>query len=297
MTNTVIHMNPSIDGEVIDRLFKKFTSHYKGAWTSGLKNDQDWMDCHKEWLSALSIFTLDDLRKAAKEALTICIDFPPTLPRLVKLCLKASGIPSEDDILLQLKNREFTHPLAKMIYSKIGSWDLKNGKSEEIKRKTTEYYSECLCKFRENPKQQWEFLRLANEQKLLELPEPDKIPNAEERKNFKGLKEMLVEHRQAADKAKKETGFTFPEFDEKEIQEGSPGYDGYCRYLLSIPDHMVLNIPPKHAYRRQRLLNRAKTAEHLRESGYVRPEYREPFVDPRKTNGKPNVIYKDWRDN
>ena len=60
---------------------------------------------------------------------------------------------------------------------------------------------------------------------------------------------------------------------------------------------MVLNIPPKHAYRRQRLLNRAKTAEHLRESGYVRPEYREPFVDPRKTNGKPNVIYKDWRDN
>ena len=184
-----------------------------------------------------------------------------------------------------------------MIYEKIGSWDLKNGKAEDIKRKTKEHYADCLSKFRANPKQAWEALRLANEQKLLSLPEPDKIPSAEERKNFRGLKEMLIEHRKAADEAKKATGFTFPEFDEKDIQEGSLGYDGYCRYLLSIPDHMVLNIPPKHAYRRQRLLNRAKTAEHLRESGYVRPEYREPFVDPRKTNGKPNVIYKDWRDN
>lgn len=291
MTSTVIPMTHSVDERVIKKLFAKFSTRYGSLWTARLGENGNWKDCEDDWLEELSRFNFTHLRAAVKKCFTIYIDYPPTLGQLIHLCMKESGVPDEGEVIRLMVNRDFNHPMVKMIYDKIGSWALINGKEHEIQSKVKSYYDSCLADFYSDPEPHWSKLTSFNNQAKLEAP--TKIPSQKERKGFK---EHMEEFKRLAEEGKaKLKDMTTPDFDPKKIKPEGEQYVDYCKYLLSVPEHLVLGLPPVYAYDRQRLLNRQDTARHLKESGYIPPSERDGFEAPRSANNnKPTRVYKNW---
>jgi hypothetical protein len=292
--NTVQYLNNEVDRRLVQKLFLRFANKYGNLWTSRLGENGDWKSCEDDWLEELSAFTVRDAVAAIKKALVIYKDYPPTQGQLIDLCLKESGVPSEDEIINMLINRQFDHPMVKLVYDKIGSWQLKNGTSEAIRNKTKSVYGDCLAKFKAEPEQQWAQLSVVKEQLSLPPIEHQKIPSPDERKGFK---ERMAEFQKLAEQGRAKLKDMNPiEFDEKKIRgEGEQRAD-YEKYLLSVPEHLVLGLPPKYAYDRQRLLNTKDTARHLQECGYIHPKDRVGEEAPRTSGGKPTRIYKNWSD-
>ncbi len=290
--STVTTMTHSVTFSVISKLFNKYLSVYGNGWGNRHKTDAEWKESVQTWLDMLKDFDIQILRKAFASSLLLYKDFPPTLGQLVDLCLKETGVPNEDQIIKCMINRDFNHPMVKMIYDKIGSWALSNGKADEIKAKTKSSYSECLNNFRTNPKTGWEALDSYKSQLALEAPIPDKIPSSFERKSFK--QRMDEYYKIAAEEKAKLKDKVHPEFDKQKINKGGEQFDEYCAYLLSVPDNQVLSLPPVYAYDRQRLLNAKETQAHLRESGYVPTTQRQGTEAPRQSTGRPTKVYKAW---
>lgn len=292
MISTVTALTHCVDKALIVRLFGKFRSRYGQLWTSRARVDEDWEFIIDDWLDELSQFSFDSLRIAVKEALVAYKDYPPTLSQLVDLCLHASGVPDSTKVLRMMIDKDLSHPVVKSVYDKIGSWKLANGTEKEICQKVSQYYDQAIHEFKANPKEQWALLHEYKESKLKELPIPEKIPSNAERKSFK---ERMDEYYKIANEEKaKLKDKVHPEFDKRKINKGGEQYEEYCSYLLSVPDNQVLSLPPVYAYDRQRLLNAKETANHLRESGYVPPNQRQPFEQSRTSNGRPTKIYKAW---
>lgn len=292
MTNTVTYMTRSVDRDLITRLFSQFANKYGKLWTGRLGENGDWEGCAQDWLDELSVFTFEEVRCAKNKAFSIYLDFPPTQGQLVDLCLKESGIPDATEVIRKMVSKDFSHPIVKILYDKIGSWKLANGTEKEITQKVSQSYEPAISEFKSNPKDQWARLREYKEAKLKELPIPDKIPTNAERKSFK---ERMDEYYKIANAQKEKLkDKVHPDFDKRKTNKGGEQYAEYCSYLLSIPDNQVLSLPPIYAYDRQRLLNAKETQHHLRESGFIPPNQREPFEQPRNSNGRPTKIYKAW---
>ncbi len=292
--NTVQYLNTEVDRRLVQKLFLRFANKYGNLWTSRLGENGDWKSCEDDWLHELSAFNVRDAVAAIKQALVIYTDYPPTQGQLIYLCLKESGVPSEDEIITMMVNRKFDHPMVQLVYEKIGSWQLKNGKNEEIRLKTKAVYGECLAKFNEDHALQWERLEHIKEQLSLAPVEHPKVATSAERRDFK---ERMKEFQELADEGRMKLKDMQPiEFDEKKIgTEGSQRAD-YEKYLFSIPEHLVLGLSPKYAYDRQRLLNAKDTERHLIESGYVPVKNRAHHQQPRSENNRPTKMYKTWSD-
>lgn len=290
---TVQYLNNEVDRRLVQKLFLRFANKYGNLWTSRLGENGDWKACEDDWLTELSAFTVRDAVAAIKKALVIYRDYPPTQGQLIDLCLKESGVPSEDEIIKLMVAREFSHPMVKLVYERVTSWTLTNGKSEEVRAKTKAVYSECLAQFTAEPVQHWERLNAIIDQLSLPPAEHEKIPS---QKELKGFKERMEEFQKLADEGKAKLKDMKPiEFDEKKIKPEGEQYNDYCQYLLSVPEHLVLGLPPKYAYDRQRLLNHKDTDRHLKESGYVPPNQREGFAAPITSDKrKPTKVYKSW---
>ncbi|MCF1193163.1 hypothetical protein LRR18_16360, partial [Mangrovimonas sp. AS39] len=153
--NTVQYLNNIVDRALVQRLFVRFANKYGNLWTSRLGEHGDWKGCEDDWLEELSAFTVKDAVSAIRKALLIFKDYPPTQGQLVDLCLKESGVPSEDEVIKLMVARDFTHPVVKLMYERIGGWTLTNGKTEEIRAKTKSGYAECVAQFRLNPDTHW----------------------------------------------------------------------------------------------------------------------------------------------
>jgi ribosomal protein S4 len=194
--------------------------------------------------------------------------------------------------------RDFSHPLVKMVYDKIGSWTLTNGKEDDIQRKAKEHYTECIAEFSIKPQEAWLKLESFNA-KPKELPPSDKIPTAQERKSFK---ERLAEYQKKLEEAKIACGgIPYKEFDENKIKKGGREFDQavyneWRDYLISIPEEQTMILPVKYLYERNRFLNMLDQKKHLDKAGYVPESQRTPQEQPRTGNGKPTKIYKNWSD-
>jgi Replication protein P len=296
MNTTVTHINRPIDDLAIERLFAKLSVHYGTLWTGRLRKDDDWIYCHKEWLNELKDFTTEMLSKSVKEALHVHKDYPPTLGQLVDLCLKASGVPAEDAVIRLLERKEFDHPVVKLIYDKVGSWALKNDKSETIRHKVRAAYGECLNAFRKNPDHCWQQLNNHKEQMLLSSPEPEKIPSPSERISFK---QRMAEYEEVANKAKAALPDSkHPAFPEEELKKGG-GYfnqqtfNAYKNYLLSIPEEQVLGLSREWAYDRSRFISAKEQPSLPRELGHNPNRRVDDIVPPRRSTG-PTKLYKSW---
>jgi hypothetical protein len=281
----------NIDKNFVVRLFAKFNGRYGQLWTSRGRNDADWEFIIDDWFTELSKFSLSVNRDAMDEVLMVYKDYPPTLPQLLDLCLKASGVPIASDLLRMLVNKDFSHPVVKLVYDKIGSWKLANGTEKELSQRVAELYDNAIVEYKTNPAVCWEKLETHKAQLALEAPIPDKIPSKAESKAYR---DAIDECRRilSGDKAKTPI-LEIPEFDKRKINKGGEQYHDYCKYLLSVPDNQALALPLSYIYYRQKLLNLSETAKHLRECGYIQDSQR-PNVEKRTSTGQPTKVYKTW---
>lgn len=300
MSNQVAYMTHSVNREIITRLFAKFANRYGKIWTTRLGEDGDWNACADEWLEELQQFDLAVLRQGVNVALGIYKDYPPTLGQLIDLCMKESGVPEISKVIRMMTNKDFSHPVVKMIYDKIGSWKLSNGSEKEIINLVREHYDRMINTFKTEPQNCWQKLTDYNA-KPNELPPPDKKSTGKERKSFE---ERMVEHHKMANEAKEKLKDNRKrEFDYSKLKPGSREFDEllyseYKAYLIGIPENMVLALSVQDAYARMRFLAKCDQDEYLKEVGYVPPNQRDGFASSitsdRKTNGRPQPIYKNW---
>lgn len=290
--NTVQYLNNVVERSLVQKMFVKFANRYGNLWTSRLGEHGDWKGCEDDWLEELSAFSARDAINGIKKALAIYKDFPPTQGQVINLCLKESGVPTPTDIITKMIARDFNHPMVKLVYDKIGSWALKNGSTQEIESKTKANYDDALLAFRASPDLHWAQLDAVKEQLSLPPVEHPKIATPEERKGFK---ERMAEYTKLAEEGKLKLADMKPmEFDHKKIRGDGEQRADYEKYLLSIPEHLVLGLPPLYAYDRQRLLNLMDGARHLKEAGYIPHNQRVQNEPQRSGNNKPTKMYKSW---
>lgn len=298
MTNTAIQLNSCMDKFLIAHLFAKFKGRYGNLWTSRAANDDEWELIMDDWLQELKKFTLDQVRNAANKTLSIFKDYPPTLGQLVNLCIKESGVPSVKEVMQLMINRDFSHPIVKMVYEKIGGWSLANDKEENIARKAKEHYTEALAEFHVRPEKSWELLESFNDV-TKSLPAPNKIPSNAERKGFK---ERMSYYQQKIEEEKiRCKGKTYKEFDSKKINPLHTSFDKelyeeFRKYLLSIHDKDTMILPAHYIYQRMRFIGEKEQRENLRKSGYVPHAQREDFQSTKNSDrGKSHAkSYKMW---
>jgi len=295
-TAQVTQLTHCVDESLIARLFARFRGRYGNLWTSRATCDEDWEFIMEDWLIELSKFSIEQVRAAVNKTLTEFKEFPPTLGQLVDLCMKESGVPSQQEVIRLMVARDFNHPLVKMLYDKIGSWTLTNGKSDEIERKVKEHYSEARSSFYVEPQKAWAQLESFNA-KPKELPPPEKIPSPAESKAFKECmakcQEMLKSKTNLAG------GKTYKHFDDNKIKEGHKEFDQkvfneWRDYLLSIPETETMILPIQYIYARSRFIGQRDQTAYLEKAGYVPESQRAPHEQPRTGNGKPTRMYKNW---
>jgi hypothetical protein len=285
--NTVQYLDNFVDRRLIQKLFVRFANKYGNLWTSRLGENGDWKSCEDDWLEELSAFTVRDAVSAIKKSLIIYPDYPPTQGQLIELCLKESGVPSIDEVIKKMINRNFDHPMIKMAHDKIGSWQLKNGKKEEIDAKTKLIYKECLSVFKNNTKNSWLQLESYHNQPT-EIFALKKIENHEE---IKGFKERFSEYKKKCEEEKLKNNENITrEFDLSKLKPYSRYFDEnlyqeYQEYLISIPEFLVISLPASYAFDRMKFLNDKDQNENLKKLGYI--ELHEIECDKTKN-------YKSW---
>jgi len=254
---TVTYINQFVDREFVTKMFTKFSIKYGKLWTNRMGDDPDWEACLDDWTEELSKFTIAEATQAREKCYLIYKEFPPTQLQFIDLCRKASGIPDEDDVIRMMVSRDFSHPIVKMVYDRIGSWTLKNGRHEEIKTKTREHYPFCVVEFEENPHSHWKRLQEYKDEKLKELPPPDKNPTKGESKAFRDC--MNECQRILQGKKIVNEGKTYRQFDEAQItpthRDFDPEvYEEFRKYLISVPETETMILPPQYSYRRMKFL-------------------------------------------
>jgi hypothetical protein len=299
-TPAVIQLTHYVDASLIARLFARFRGRYGNLWTSRASHDDDWEYIMEDWLEELSKFSIDQVRAAVNKTLTEFEEYPPTLGQLVELCMKESGMPSQQEVIRLMVARDFSHPLVKMVYDKIGSWTLTNGKAEEIERKVKEHYATLRAEFHVEPHKAWAHLEEYNSRPK-ELPAPSKIPSTEESKAFRECMNKCQEILQSKKIAG--GGKTYKEFDANKVKKGhrefdQAVFDEYKSYLLSIPETETMILPPVYVMERNKFLNMRDQGEWLKKQGYVPPSQREGFASQKASdrtgNGRPTKMYKNW---
>ncbi len=137
---------------LIDLLFLRLEAIYGYSWTSRHTDLDAWEITKDEWGIGLANINHSEIRKTLDELRTNGDQFPPTLPMFIKMCLAESGIPSEEKAYQMAISRDFTHPLAKLCYEKIGSWDFTHDSAKDLRKKFSIAYKEVLKEFPKNQK-------------------------------------------------------------------------------------------------------------------------------------------------
>lgn len=294
--NTVTSLQTTCSRENIVRLFTRFANKYGTLWTNRLGANPDWEACIDDWFEDLKHFDYKTLVLAAKSALATFSDFPPTFGQFEDLCKKHSGFLQREDAIKMLIARDFSHPIVKIMYDKIGSWTLTNGKETEVQAKAKDAYREAESEFTLFPEKCWAQLESFNA-KPKELP-PPKIPTNQEMKSFK---ERLAEYQQKLEEAKIACGgIPYKQFEENKIKRSHKEFDQkvfdeWRNYLLSIPEHQTMILPATYLYERNRFIGMQKREEELRRVGYVPENQRVHKEEPQRSNaGRPTKMYKNW---
>ena len=298
--NTVTSLQITCNRENIVRLFARFANKYGSLWTSRLGANPDWEMCIDDWHEDLKHFDYKTLVLAAKSALAKYNDYPPTFGQFEDLCKKHSGFLQQDEAIRMMTARDFSHPIVKMMYDKIGSWNLTNGKEAEIASKARTAYQEAEAQFTLFPEQSWAQLEAYNARPK-ELPAPSKIPTTSESKAFRECMNKCQEILHG--KKIEGGGKTHKEFDANKIKKGHKDFDQavfdeYKTYLMSIPEVDTMILPPVYLLDRNKFLNMRDQGAWLEKQGYVPPNQRDGVASnkeaPRSGNGRPTQVYKSW---
>lgn len=292
--NSVTLLKATCERDHIVNLFERFANKYGTLWTSRLGTNSNWERCIDDWYEDLKRYDYQTLVRAAKSALNAFTAFPPTFGQFEDLCKKFSGFLQLQDAIRMMINRDFSHPIVKMMYDNIGSWTLSNGKEGEIQAKAKEAYEQAQSTFSLFPDKSWAMLN-AYHAKPKELSPPAKIPSSEERRGFK---DRMAEFQKKFDDEKINCkGRTYKEFDAKKINPIHDDFDPilyeeFKCYLLSIEDNDIMILPPHYIYQRMKFIAQREQPQYLKTVGYVGPSQRDLRAYDR--NKGPTHVSKQW---
>lgn len=100
-----------------------------------------------EWHEGLSGISVNQIKDAV-DYCKVNLVWPPSLAEFIDYCYRNINIPSSDDCLRMAVNRDFTHPIVKKIYDQVGSWEMQNGKSVDLKKRFEELHDEYVTELR-----------------------------------------------------------------------------------------------------------------------------------------------------
>jgi hypothetical protein len=147
MVNLPIH---SVSLDLVKNLFVKFSSMYGQLWTSRHKTDEEWEESCNTWLMGLKEFSSKTLRESFREVVVKYVDYPPTLPQMIELCLATSGVPSLLQAIDLAAKQDFSHPIVSELYQKVGSWNFKTQPTKTLLKMSHDPYYTILKGFRQN---------------------------------------------------------------------------------------------------------------------------------------------------
>jgi len=104
-----------------------------------------------EWLDYLQSFSPETLFQALASFVKAKSKWPPNLPEMLDACEKVIGVPALPDphSVMQLAIlRRFDHPVTKLVFDKIGSWDFGHDSEKVLLRKINSVYSSCVDEYR-----------------------------------------------------------------------------------------------------------------------------------------------------
>lgn len=294
----VTQLTHCVDAALIARLFARFRGRYGNLWTSRATCDDDWEFIMEDWFQELSKFTVEQVRAAVNKTLSEFTKFPPTLGELVELCMKESGAPEPHEVIRLMVARDFSHPLVKMIYEKVGSWTLTNGKSDDIERKVKEHYTSAKSDFYVDPQKSWAALESFNS-KPKELPAPEKKPSSPDSPGYLQWRKDMEAWKNYTSSEKIRVGYKeHPIYPPSEINKHNKAfdkktYDEYKKYLLSVPEELVITLPRSYAYDRMRLLS-SLDAHRLVKNNNPVPEHQNVEKASQSYSNELKRPFKSW---
>lgn len=128
-------------------LYMRFTVTYGDRFTHNHPTDE-FVNCWiEEWNEGLA----DIEHMHIKDALQHCrltFEWPPTLAEFRKICEQSAGIPTAEQAMQAAIRRDFYHPIIKLAYDKIGSWDMRHDTQAALLKKFKTAHQEALKTFR-----------------------------------------------------------------------------------------------------------------------------------------------------
>lgn len=156
--------------DIVKIIYARFTIIWGERHTARFIDEkyiQIWIADWCDGLNGIDVLTI----KNAIDQCKINLEWPPTLAEFLKICEQSLNIPGPEECIKLAIRREFNHPMVKLIFDKIGSWDLSHSNERDLLIRAKKYHKEEL-----------ENIRLANmpKQKSIENPTLKLVHNSED---------------------------------------------------------------------------------------------------------------------
>jgi hypothetical protein len=137
-----------MDKKLTELLYLRFCVIYDNKFG---KNHTDelralWVE---EWSQGLESIDI----KSVKPALDHCrtnLEWPPSIAEFRRLCEEASGYPTFEESFANAIRRDFTHPVIKIAFDKIGDWAFKHDTEKDLAKKFKAAYQQAVHDYRVN---------------------------------------------------------------------------------------------------------------------------------------------------
>jgi hypothetical protein len=271
-------------------LYLRFCAIYGEKFVKNYHDEDFKAMWQREWMTGLEgidISVVKDVLERCKKEL----EWPPSIAEFIRFCEEASGLPSCNEALACALRREFNHPVTRLAYDKVGSWDMRNCKEVDLQRKFKDAYQDALKSFRQDQEGSWKQLEVQNA-----LPDPTKIPSKiPTQEECLSFRERMKQYQNMSVKKKDNN---HPKWDKDIIMRGHKNFDEKVynerkRYLLELPEIDAGSLSTDDWYDRTRFLRELEGIERVKNN-----PHREDVTQDKKTRNRsfngPTVVYKNW---
>jgi hypothetical protein len=131
----------------IRKLYLHFSAIWGNSFTTNHKTETSVKLWIEEWYMGLAGLPVETF-KIALDNCRDMLEWSPSIAQFRKLCEKASGMPSEEEIYLCVIRRDFKHPLVQLIRDRIGDWSISRDTEKEVRKKFKLAYDDEIAKYR-----------------------------------------------------------------------------------------------------------------------------------------------------
>ena len=138
-----------INLDLAKKLYIRFATLYGEKFTKNHVNDEYVKIWWQDWAEGLLGIDVTHVKNAV-DYCKLNLEWPPSLAEFIKICEKSSGMPTYYEAMQAAIRRDFYHPIIKILFDRIGSWDIQHDNEEVLLRKFKQLHSEEANKYRLN---------------------------------------------------------------------------------------------------------------------------------------------------